>query len=187
MKNIIVLIFFFISSQMISQNLDYVVTIQKDTIYGEKLKGARNYSVRFKNNRKVLYGPNEIISYYIAKHKRHMERVISPFDYDEPGQMTFLSRLTNGRIKLFYESYGVGTTYVANLFISKNGEKLKSLPTGGGFAQTRFAKKTTYEELKPYIADNSKILNELDSIKPTAEAFIELINKYNNSFREIQK
>ena len=184
LKSLIIVIFCF-STLCNAQKTEYLVLENNDTIYGRKLifKG-KSTGLKIEKN-KIIYNDSLIKGYYESRYKSYYEKVLSPFswDYRKPNKMVFIKRLTNeGKIKLYYEASGSGTTYFVNLFISKDGSKLKELPTGGGFGRMKFAKKSTYEELKPFIKDNKEILVELDTIKPTKDAFIKLINKYNESF-----
>ncbi|PIB31474.1 hypothetical protein [Maribacter sp. 4G9] len=88
---------------------------------------------------------------------------------------------TGNRIKLYYHVEGLGLEAVPFLYVLKEGVDLTTLPTGVGFAR-KFANKSTYDRLRPMISDNPEALRVLDKIVPTREAFVNLINRYNQSF-----
>ena len=181
------IVIFFTFYNTMAQSLDYIVTKGKDTIYGEIKGVGRPFDIKLKvGKEKKKYYAREIHGFFKQVKNTYYESVKSPFSWDigKPNKKVFIKRLTKeGRIKLYYEQSGGGTTYFVKLFISKDGGKLKELPTGGGFASIKFAKKSTYEQLKPFLKDKNEILIELDSIESTKEAFVKLVNKYNDLFK----
>ena len=183
-KTIIIIICLF-SVLGYAQKSEYLVLEKSDTVYGEKIIHNHKGIILKNGTNKIMYNDSLVKGYYKSKYNSYYEKVPSPFgwDFDKPNKMVFIKRLTkDGRIKLYYKSSGSGVTYSVYLFISKSGGELKGLPTGGGFARLKFAKKSTYKQLKPFIEDNNEISVELDSIESTKDAFIKLINKYNKSF-----
>ncbi len=171
-----------------AQESVYIVLDKNDTVYGDKIRFKSKGIVLKKGKNKTLYNISQIKGYsYKPRFERYSyyEKVLSPFYMDNhiPGKMTFIKRLTKeGRIKLYYGGYINGIKSPPYLYISKDKGRLIELSTGGGLARIKFARKSTYKELIPFVKDNSEILTELETIKPTEDAFVKLINKYNESF-----
>ena len=176
LKNSIKVILFF-SLTCSAQKTEYLVTNKNDTIYGNKISIKRK-NILTDGKNKIEFNLDTISGYYLSKNNYYFERVISPHSRNKNRASIYLIKLTEGRIKLYLYFDGYGTDFQKELYISKNNSELKKIPIG----RIKFGLKSTYEEIRPFIEDDSLTVSKLESIDPKKDAFVNLINEYNKRF-----
>ncbi len=186
-NKILVFIVILLAGNLHGQASDYIITQNHDTIYGKIRKSNSTKFVNFKKDGntiryKASFGA--IRGFYMAKSDEHYDNVEIPKGWESKNKSMYLWRMTKGdRIKLYFHGEGTGVNYIPTLYILKEGQELANLPTNGDYALFgKFAKKSTIEKTRPFLADNQEALRILDKIIPTSENFVNLINRYNESF-----
>lgn len=146
--------------------MDYIVTFEKDTIYG-KIRRRFNlgnmspniYRFINKKEKKVIL-PKEVSVFYIATGildaKKRFESISTINNKENP---FFASKIIDGRIKL----YKVITDQTFNsrngiYYISKDNSTCTETDMG-------FSRKKSHKQVRKLVIDNEAILSELDSLK----------------------
>jgi len=154
----------------ISQEKEYIIKNNNDTIYGEITRSINilnTAEVRFKikdeNGNKSLINPSEI-KFIKSIDGVDGECIIATI-YDE----WFLKRIINGKIKVYELVDGI------LLFTSKDDSQITSTDFGG--LNTR---ENSLNRIRPLIEDNPIILEEFNSMKGSQKKILDIIQKYNN-------
>jgi hypothetical protein len=172
------LIILFISFKTYSQNINYLVTKNNDTLFGEKVIIRKNKIGILKSGNTIFYNDTLLIGYFKTSFnldgESYYERVQSPSG--QPGAKMFMKRKINGRIKMYSTPTQNGSYY----YISKNNSELVLIPSG----QLKFRKESTYIVLKKYIEDAPIILDKIKTIGNKQSDFENLINEYNLYFKK---
>jgi len=168
---IILLIFLFISSKNIAQEIEYVVTIDNDTIYGKVTRRINildpskiKFKVKDDNGKRTVFKPSEVKAIRSIKGVDGNCFIVTIYDH------WFLKRIINGRIKVYQLIDG------AILFVSKNNSDIKSTDIGDFFSR-----KKSHSQIRSLIEDNSQILKEFDSLEGSQKNILYIIEKYNKS------
>lgn len=163
--------FFLLSIQAISQEKEYIITNDNDTIYG-KIGRSTNYlntaEVRYKIKDEA--GNKYIIDPAEVKLIRSLKGVdgdcVIATVYDE----WFIKRIINGRIKVYQLVDGI------LFFTSKEGSDIVSNDFGG-----LNKREDSKDRIRPLIQDDPAILEEFNSLKGSQKNILYIIQKYNNS------
>lgn len=170
LKTIIILTFFvpFIS---VSQEKEYMVTNNNDTIYGKVIRGTNYlntskviFKIKDDNGKKTIIKPSEVKT--IRSIKGVDDNCYITTIYDE----WFIKRVINGRIKVYQLIDGV------IFFVSKDDSEIVSTDIGWFFSG-----KKAHSQVRSLIEDNPEILKEFDSLKGTEKNIMYIIEKYNNA------
>lgn len=160
-----------LSIQTISQEREYIITNDNDTIYG-KVRRSTNYlntaEVRYKikdeAGNKYLIDPAEVK--FIRSLKGVDGDCLIATVYDE----WFLKRIINGRIKVYQLVDGI------IFFTSKDGSDIVSNDFGG-----LNKREDSKDRIRTLIQDNPAILEEFNALKGSQKDILYIIQKYNNS------
>lgn len=167
LKTIIVFILFF-PFLSISQEKEYVVLNNNDTIYGEVIR-----AINYLDTSKIIF---------ILKGKKGKKRIkpsevstirsIKGVDGDcyitTINDKLFAKKIVDGRIKVYQLIEGV------IFYVSKDNSDIIATDIGWPFSQ-----KKAHSQIRPLIKDNPEILKELDSLNGSARNMIHIIEKYN--------
>ena len=170
LKTIIILTFFvpFIS---VSQEKEYLVTNNNDTIYGKVIRGTNYlntskviFKIKDDTGKKTIIKPSEVKT--IRSIKGVDGNCYITTIYDE----WFIKRVINGRIKVYQLIDGV------IFFVSKDDSDIVSTDIGWFFSG-----KKAHSQVRSLIEDNPEILKEFDTLKGTEKNTMYIIEKYNNA------
>ena len=175
--------YFFLISTLISflaysqddQSKEFIVTFEKDTIYGEtSFKAFGGYNFKNVNGIKSVIKASEVYEFYFADglwSDTYFESVILTED-DE--NRVFLVRLIDGKIKMFIKTIQGGEFSTVTYYLSKNNSKLIYT----NIAQA-FSRKKSHQQVRELISDNDEILMEFDTLKGKLTNIKYIIEKYN--------
>lgn len=154
-----------------SQEKEYLVTINNDTIYGKIIRGT-NY-----------LNPSKII--FKIKDEKGKKRKINPSKVKTIRSIKgvdgdcyiktiygdwFIKKIIDGRIQVYQLIDGVV------FYVSKDNSEIVSTDIGWFFSG-----KKAHSQVRPLIEDNPKILKEFDTLKGTENNIKYIIEKYNNA------
>jgi len=155
----------------ISQEKEYIITNNNDTIYGKVIRRTNfinpskvNFKIKNKNGKKILINPSEIKT--IRSIKGLDGDCYITTIYDE----WYIKRIIDGRIKVF--QLIDGTIF----YVSKDDSEIVSTDIGSVFSG-----KKAHSQVRPLIEDKPEILKEFDSLKGTQKNIMYIIEKYNNA------
>lgn len=161
----------FIPFTSISQEKEYVVTNNNDTIFGKVIRGTNYlntskviFKIKNKKGKKILLNPSEIKTIRSIKGVDGNCYITTLYD------KWFIKKIINGRIKVYQLIDG------ALFFISKDDSEIVSTDIGGFFSG-----KKAHSQVRLLVQDNPEILKEFDSLKGTQKNIIHIIEKYNNA------
>ncbi|WP_299765654.1 hypothetical protein [uncultured Dokdonia sp.] len=173
MKYHIILLLIILSYRGVySQEKEYLVTNDNDTIYGKIIRGTNYlnpsktiFKIKDKEGKKHLINPAEV------KVLRSLKGVDGDCIIRTVYGTFFIKKIIHGRINVFQ--------MIDNVFYytSKDNEKIKAADFGG-FG----SRKKAHAEIRTLIKDNPKILKEFDSLKGSAKNILYIIKKYNQFY-----
>jgi hypothetical protein len=166
-----IILSFFVPFASISQEKEYIVTNNNDTIYGKVIRGTNYlntskvvFKIKDENGKKTIIKPSEVKT--IRSIKGVDGNCYITTIYDE----WFIKRVINGRIKVYQLIDGV------IFFVSKDDSEIISTDIGWFFSD-----KKAHSQVRLLIEDNPEILKEFDSLKGTEKNIMYIIEKYNNA------
>ncbi|MFV0573549.1 MAG: hypothetical protein ACK5M1_14165 [Xanthomarina gelatinilytica] len=159
----------FITHIHLAQEREYMVTKNKDTIYGS-IKRSFNlfdkdivFKLEDATGKKTRIDVNEIKCLRLFDGVDGNSYIVTIYD------TWFLKRIVEGEIEVF-EMLSTPLFYV-----SKNGSELEFIDMG-----MPFARKKAHAQLRPYFIDNPELLEEFDSMQGTEKNILYIIKKYNS-------
>jgi len=165
---ILSLFFPFIS---ISQEKEYIVKNNNDTVYGKVIRGTNFFNsskvvfkIKNEEGKKTLIKPSEV------KTIRSFKGVDGDCYITTIYDKWFIKRIIKGRINVYKLIDGV------IYFVSKDNSEIVSTDIGWFFSG-----KKAHSQIRPLIEDNLVILKEFDSLKGTEKNIAYIIEKYNNA------
>lgn len=178
-KLLFTVILFSISFYAVSQNeqgKEYILTFERDTIYGKtSLRAFYGFKFIDENGVESEIKPDEIYEFYLADGiwpNTYFESVILPGSMEN---RVFLKRLIDGKIKMFVESIELEEQMYVTYYLSKNNSKLIRTNIG-----QPFMKKKSHQQVRKLISDNEEIINEFDYLKGKISVIKTIIEKYND-------
>lgn len=157
----------------IAQEKEFIVTNDNDTIYGKVVRGTNFlnpskvvFRIKDEQGHKTRIDPKEVKT--IRSIKGVDGNCIIKTIYD----VWFAKRIIDGRIEVFQLIDGV------MFFTSKGGGNIKRADFGG-FG----SRKKAHSQIRLLINDNAEILKEFDVMKGSAKNILNIIQKYNNSYK----
>lgn len=171
MKIIILLFHMLLISVCISQEKEYVVIKEGDTLFGKITRATNSlnpskicYKIKDLNGDKKLLYPSEVET--IKSLNGVDGECIIKTVYGE----WFVKMILDGKIKVYQQVDGV------IFFTSKDNSEIK-LTDFGGFN----SREKSHEIIRPLLGDNPDILKEFDSLEGTQKNILYIIEKYNKS------
>lgn len=167
---------FFLPFVSISQEKEYIITNNNDTIYGKIIRGTNYintskviFKIKDENGKKKIIKPGEV------KTIRSIKGIDGNCHISTIYDKWFIKRVINGRIKVYQLIDGV------IFFVSKDNSEIVSTDIGWFFSG-----KKAHSQVKPLIEDNIEILKEFESLKGTEKNIMYIIEKYNNAENILQ-
>jgi hypothetical protein len=161
----------FISFKSISQEKEYIVTNNNDTIYGKVIRGTNwlntsevIFKIKDNKGKKTLIKPSEVKTIRSLKGVDGECFIITIYD------KWFLKKIIDGRIKVYQLIDGT------ILYVSKDDSDIMSTDIG-----LFFSSKKAHSQIRPLIEDNPSILKEYNSLKGSSKNILRIIKKYNRS------
>lgn len=158
----------------ISQEKEYIITNNNDTIYGKVIRGNNFlnpskviFKIKNKEGKKTVIKPNEVKAIRSIKGIDGNCHITTIYD------KWFIKRIIDGRIKVYQLIDGV------LIFVSKDDSKIVSTDIGWFFAG-----KKAHAEVRSLIVDNPEILKEFDTLRGNQDNCMYIIEKYNNAEKQ---
>ena len=158
----------------ISQEKEYIVTNNNDTIFGKVIRGTNylnptkvTFKIKNKKGKKTLINPSEV------KTIRSMRGIDGDCYISTIYDKWFIKKIINGRIKVYQLIDGV------IFYVSKDDSQIVSTDIGWFFSG-----KKAHAQVRLLIEDNSEILKEFDSLKGSERNIMYIIKKYNNAEKQ---
>jgi len=158
----------------ISQEKEYIVTNNNDTIFGKVIRGTNylnptkvTFKIKNKKGKKTLINPSEV------KTIRSMRGIDGDCYISTIYDKWFIKKIINGRITVYQLIGGVV------FYVSKDDSKIVSTDIGWFFSG-----KKAHAQVRLLIEDNSEILKEFDSLKGSERNIMYIIKKYNNAEKQ---
>ena len=158
----------FITHIHLAQEREYMVTKNKDTIYGS-IKRSFNlfdkenigFKIEDATGKKTKIEISEVKSLKLFNGADGDSYIVTIYD------TWYLKRIVEGEIEVF-EMLSTPLFYV-----SKNGSELEFIDMG-----MPFARKKAHAQLRAYIKDDPELLEEFDSMQGTEKNILYIIKKY---------
>jgi hypothetical protein len=170
LKTLIILALF-VSFTSVSQDKEYVITNDNDTIYGKVIRGTNYlnsskviFKIKKEDGKKALIKPSEV------KAIRSIKGVDGDCYITTIYDKWFIKRIIDGKIKVYQLIDGV------LYFVSKDDSEI--VPTDIGWF---FSSEKAHFQVRALIEDNPEILEEFDSLDGTEKNIMYIIEKYNNA------
>lgn len=158
----------------ISQEKEYIVTNNNDTIFGKVIRGTNylnptkvTFKIKNKKGKKTLINPSEV------KTIRSMRGIDGDCYISTIYDKWFIKKIINGRITVYQLIGGVV------FYVSKDDSKIVSTDIGWFFSG-----KKAHAQVRLLIEDNSEILKEFDSLKGSERNIMYIIKKKNNAEKQ---
>ena len=160
-----------ISFKGASQQREYIVTNNNDTIYGKIIRGNNFlnpskvfFKIKDEKGKKTLINPSETKAIRSLKGVDGDCFIVTI--YDE----WFLKKIIDGRIKVYQLIDGV------LMYVSKDDSKIMSTDIG-----LFFTRKKSHAQIRPLLEDNEEILKEYDTLEGSIKNIFQMIEKYNKA------
>ncbi|WBX78169.1 hypothetical protein PG911_07925 [Tenacibaculum ovolyticum] len=157
----------FATSILNAQDSDYVITKNKDTIYG-KINWNFHYIITSKEKKKLKLTSNTINECYI--HKKNI--FFESNGFNEYGKSNFRKRIVSGKINIYASILGETTT---QYFVKKNDSSFVL------FTNFLFHNKKRHKLTRKLIKDRLSIVREFDKMKGNIKNIKYIIEKYNEN------
>lgn len=158
-----------------SQEKEYLVTNNNDTIYGKIIRGTNYlnpskivFKIKTEQGKKTKINPSEV------KIIRSLKGVDGNCIIRTVYNQIFIKEIINGRIKVFVN---ISTPL---FYISKDGGEIE-FADFGGFG----SRKKVHSQIRTLVKDSPEILKEFDSLKGTRKNIMYIIEKYNNAEKKL--
>jgi hypothetical protein len=171
---VLLVLILFVPFISISQEKEYIVTNNNDTIYGKVIRGTNYFNpskvifkIKNEKGKKTLINPSEV------KTIRSIRGIDGDCYISTIYDKWFIKKIINGRIKVYQLIGGVV------FYVSKDDSKIVSTDIGWFFSG-----KKAHAQVRLLVEDNSEILKEFDSLKGSERKIMYIIEKYNNAEKQ---
>lgn len=174
-----------------AQEKDYIVKLENDTIYVDKIKLKYDKVKVRENGKNLTYKFDEIKSFYISKKNESYFKVKAPNGHFEGARKEiFMIRLTKeGKVNLFkYSESGGGfsggiETYKLN-FINIHNARPEKIEISNSSILNKSLDNKSYKQLRDYLHESDETQKKLDNLylykhKNLFDKVIILVNEYN--------
>jgi len=166
---ILIIFTLLISFKSISQDKEYIVTNNNDTIYGKVIRGNNVlnpskviFNIKDDKGKKTIIDPSETKAIRSLKGVDGDCFIVTIYDD------WFLKKIIDGRIKIYQLIDGV------QMYVSKDDSEIMSTDIG-----LFFTRKKSHAQIRPLLEDNKEILKEYDALEGSIKNIFEMIEKYN--------
>ncbi|MDG1730492.1 MAG: hypothetical protein P8K68_13150 [Algibacter sp.] len=154
-----------------SQEKEYIVTNNNDTIYGKVIRRTNYlntrkviFKIKDENGKKTRIDPSEV------KTIRSIKGLDGNCYITTIYGKWFLKKIIDGRIKVYQLIDGV------IIFVSKDNSEIVSTDVGWFFSG-----KKAHEQIRPLLEDDEEVLKQFDSISGNYKNIMSVIKKYNEN------